>query len=478
MSLFKLIIHCSILPLIVSCGGSSTDNDNPVKTFKGKAIDGYIIGATVFLDLNFNSLHDSGEPSVVTQEEGEFELVIPSRYGQCAQYVPIVVDVPVGAIDTDFVDTPIEYAYSMVLPPPFALTTNHDLLNLTPLTSVVWKQVEQELRVYQSGNLSCQSIIAEQELREDIAHRLREQEWRIANRYNITVSELYADYIHSGDESLHQLAQKLVPGLQKSYEETKQLLDEHPNADFAWVEYFLGRRTSNDSRYDDWFRYEFIQSSNGNFTSETFIMSDDLNTKVSLFDKNTMTTVQRDGVNIEKTVNLVYADFGYGCSISEWLETTLQQSSGLRNSVYYDVNDWTECESQMIVGSEVEQSLITKNYNSSELTSSTEHLYHTNNDSGFSYLIGVTDTVTQEDLTPIREKVNSDFYNEDSHGANYWSRTKNNFSESADRPAQVMTIHDSYGQWEQYTFYHDGTHKLECGDSETSMSDSQCTSTK
>ncbi|MDO6575140.1 hypothetical protein Q4528_13575, partial [Staphylococcus pasteuri_A] len=85
---------------------------------------------------------------------------------------------------------------------------------------------------------------------------------------------------------------------------------------------------------------------------------------------------------------MVYADFGYGCSISEWLETTLQQSSGLRNSVYYDVNDWTECESQMIVGSEVEQSLITKNYNSSELTSSTEHLYHTNNDSGFSYLIG------------------------------------------------------------------------------------------
>ncbi|WP_221075427.1 hypothetical protein [Agarivorans aestuarii] len=477
MSLFKLIIHCSILTLLVSCGGS-TDNDNPVKAFKGRAIDGYIIGATVFLDLNFNSLHDAGEPSVVTQEEGEFELVIPSRYSQCAQYVPIVVNVPVGAIDTDFINTPIENAYSMVFPPQFALMTDQDLLNLTPLTSVVWKQVEQELRVYQSGNLSCQSIIAGQELREDIAHRLREQEWRIANRYNITVSELYADYIHSGDDSLHQLAQKLVPGLQKSYEETKQLLDQHPNADFAWVEYFLGRLANKDSLYDDWYRYEFVQTSNGNFDSETFVMSDDLSTKVSLFDKSSMKTVQRSGMNIEKTVNLVYAEFGYGCSVSEWLETTLQQSSGVRNSVYYDVTDWTECESQMIAGSEVMQSLITKNYSGSELSSSTEHVYHTDNNSGFSHLIGVTDSVTQEDLTPIREVVDTDFYSDESHGADYWSRTKNDFSENVSKPSQVMTSHNSDGKWEKYTNYRDGTHKLECGDSETSMSESQCTNFK
>ncbi|MGR5321013.1 hypothetical protein [Vibrio sp. DNB22_19_1] len=163
MNVRKLTLLSSLVSVLVGCGGgSSSDGDSGQSLLlKGKAIDGYIVGATVFLDLNLNNQLDANEPNVKTQGEGDFELSIPSKYQQCAQYVPLVVDVPEGAIDTDTPETPIEEAYQMVFPPQFALTTDQDLLNLTPLTSVVWKQVEQELRSQQSNGLSCDSILKE-----------------------------------------------------------------------------------------------------------------------------------------------------------------------------------------------------------------------------------------------------------------------------------------------------------------------------
>ena len=200
----KIFIFSSIIGTLLGCGGSDSGSNNvPNMNLNGKAIDGYITGATVYLDLNFNGQLDSNEPSVVTAEQGEFDLNVPEKYQECAHYVPLVVDVPVGAVDSDYPDTPIEEAYSMVYPPQFALSTDQDLLNLTPLTSVVWNQVEQELHENQSTTLTCETLLQDQALRADISKRLVEQEWRVANRYNITVDELYSDYIASGESELH-----------------------------------------------------------------------------------------------------------------------------------------------------------------------------------------------------------------------------------------------------------------------------------
>ncbi|BBM64753.1 lipoprotein [Vibrio alfacsensis] len=474
MNVRKLTLLSSLVSVLVGCGGgSSSDSDSGQSVLlKGKAIDGYIIGATVFLDLNLNNQLDANEPNVKTQGEGDFELSIPSQYQQCAKYVPLVVDVPKGAIDTDTPDTPIEDAYQMVFPPQFALTTDQDLLNLTPLTSVVWKQVEQELRSQQSSGLSCDSILKEEALRADISQRLKEQEFRVAQRYNVTVNELYGDYVASGDTALHELAKALVPGLQKSYTETKQLVDANPEADFAWVEYFLGVWDSSTTRYNEsWYRYEFVQPSNGNFHSETYLMSDDLDTKISLYDKHQMVTNQRDGVNIESTISLEPAESGYYCARSEWLETLLEESSGVRNTMYSMVGDWDSC---LTARGEVTQALVTKNYQDHMLISYTEHTYHPGTVSGFEHLIGVTDTVSELDLKPVRDVINTDFYSEQAHGADYWHRTKNDFSAVASEPSQIMTSHDSDGRWERFTSYRDGTHKKECGDSEESLSVENC----
>jgi len=466
----KSIIALSAL--LAACGGSSSDgtNDKTV-SIKGKAIDGYIIGASVYLDLNFNNQLDSNEPNAITKEEGEFDLTVPSQYSKCAKYVPVVVDVPVGAIDTDYPDTPIEDAYSMVFPPQFALSTDQDLLNLTPLTSVVWSQVEKELQG-DGQELSCESMLAEQSLREDISQRLLEQEWRVANRYNVTVNELYSDYVESGDAALHSLAQDIVPGLKISYTETKLLIDENPNADFAWVEYFLGKWVSDNNYTESWYRRQMVQTSNGNFVSETHEMSDDLNTKQDLLNKFKMVTTQRNDVNIEQTVGVEKSDTGYACALDEWLETIQERSAGIRNTVYVTTHDWSECEN--INGSDVEpesvtQSLVTKYYKGAELKSYSEHVYHQGNDSGYRDLINITNTISQAHLMSIGQKVSMNFYNEETLGADFWSRTKNEFSDDPSLPSQIMTSHNSDEKWERLTNYRNGTHQLECGDSEYNM---------
>ncbi|OLQ70051.1 hypothetical protein BIT28_10975 [Photobacterium proteolyticum] len=475
----KISLLASILASLYGCGGGSDDSNSKTTpstvNVQGKAIDGYISGATVYLDLNFNNYPDSNEPSVVTADEGDFSLSIPASYQKCVKYVPLVVDVPVGAVDSDFPGTPIEEAYSMVFPPQFALSTDQDLLNLTPLTSVVWKQVEQELRENQAHSLSCESMVQEQALLDDIKQRLVEQEWRVANRYNITVGELYGDYVAADNAELHKLAQDFVPGLQKSYEETRALIKQYPDAELAWVEYFLGQWDSNNKAYDShWYRYEFVQASAGNFSSETHVMSDDLQTKLTLHDKNSMVTTQSNGVNIEKTVALEKADTQFTCSVSEWLETISSQSSGVRNTIYSMVSDWDSCKASAITG-DVVQALVTKDYQGTDLVNYTEHTYNNGNDSGFTHLIGMANSVTADDLAAVRNVINTDFYSEDSHGADYWLRTQNTFSDDLSEPTQILTSHNSKGEWSRETTYHNGTYKSECGDSENSLSEYQCT---
>ncbi|KVX99500.1 hypothetical protein WL10_28215 [Burkholderia ubonensis] len=82
----KHILGLSIATALAACGGGgdsspslpSTGGDStpttPVPAITGKAIDGYLTGATVCLDLNENGLCDSGEPSAVTDATGQFSI--------------------------------------------------------------------------------------------------------------------------------------------------------------------------------------------------------------------------------------------------------------------------------------------------------------------------------------------------------------------------------------------------------------------
>ncbi|MDN3698370.1 hypothetical protein QWY97_13590 [Vibrio cortegadensis] len=482
----KILLAASMISAaLMGCGGGGgSSSDSSSASIAGKAIDGYIIGATVYLDLNFNGQMESNEPSVVTVEEGEFELIVPSNIAKCAEYVPVVVDVPVGAIDTDEPDTPIDEAYQMTISPKFALTTDSDLLNLTPLTSLVWTEVEQELRNSSDGQLSCDSLLKGEALKQDIIQRLKAQEIRVAERYNVTVEELYSDYIALGGEAgnkLHDMAKKLVPGLKKSYSETKEFIDANPDADFAWVEYFFGKWATDDSYEDEWYRREFIQVANGDYDAEIYQVSSDLDEKVRLFSKDSGKRRVRGSIETNTVLGMtVNGDQpGYLCALAEQLEVMNSTGQyGIVNKVYLNVQDWDECKNAKFStdspGSHITQSVLSMRYDSnpnSDNFTSSEHVYDKDHTSGFEYLIGNTDTVTADELVAIADRISTDFYNAYDYGASYWNRSRNEFG---DDPKQIMTNHDIDGNWTQATFYKNGTHTNLCGNSEETMTESGC----
>ncbi|WP_279476878.1 hypothetical protein [Aeromonas veronii] len=86
-----------LMATLSGCGGGGSDGgntDSPTPpsaslAMSGKAIDGYIQGATVYLDLNFNRQWDDGEPKTTTNDAGDYRLELPVDLQTCAQYAPL-----------------------------------------------------------------------------------------------------------------------------------------------------------------------------------------------------------------------------------------------------------------------------------------------------------------------------------------------------------------------------------------------------
>lgn len=79
----KHVLGVSIATALAACGGggdagsgqpSAGGGSTATPTISGKAIDGYLAGATVCLDVNNNGVCDAGEPSAVTDGNGAFSI--------------------------------------------------------------------------------------------------------------------------------------------------------------------------------------------------------------------------------------------------------------------------------------------------------------------------------------------------------------------------------------------------------------------
>jgi hypothetical protein len=134
-----------LLTGLVSCGGgggSATVPEPPVSQslnlFKTLVIDGYVEGANVFVDFNFNLIQDEGEPSGVfnsTTYEYEFTEsdfgAITNFTERCGLNRPRVAQVPVGAIDST--RGVVNSAYTMMYFPHDGGTPK---ANVTPFTTM------------------------------------------------------------------------------------------------------------------------------------------------------------------------------------------------------------------------------------------------------------------------------------------------------------------------------------------------------
>jgi hypothetical protein len=124
--------------MLAACGGGG-DSPTPTETPKatpnltGKAIDGYLVGATVCVDVNGNGACDAGEPSARTDGSGNFGLVTTGNV--VGKRLLVMVDT-----STKDLSRP-NYSF----PASFTLTTEIDgttSQHVTPLTTMVQSLVD------------------------------------------------------------------------------------------------------------------------------------------------------------------------------------------------------------------------------------------------------------------------------------------------------------------------------------------------
>lgn len=484
------LILLSVSASLVACGGGGggSNNSTPApspttRSVSGTAIDGYIKGATAFLDLNYNGQLDSGEPSNITDTEGNYRLAITGNNADCVDYAPIVVNVPVGAIDADHPDTPISEAYQLVYPPVKAINDNATIKSTTPLTTVLWNQIQQDIHK-QSLN-SCQALKQAINSQNQIVQNIKEQELRIAQRYNIDVSDLYGDFVKSQSAELYQLAQNLMPAIKRSYEETKQLQLAYPTAQRAYVDYYweYWDYTAKQT-VDKWYRKETVLYAN-KLSSITQQVSADLDNPLQLKERIERNTKQVDGLTYSKEAWLYLGTTSgtYRCLIDETFAQQPQANAltiyGIANRSFTDATEdsWQECVNNN-VGNDYSQQLYTAIYDNErdQMLLSKGNYYYQKNPK-YPDLVNLQDRLDsyQRGDLDVLSTLSAALSNTQDHGADSWSREKYQYIKNGTNDyTGILTMRYSSGLWTQEHFYQNGTRTYQCSDDGSSWSAENC----
>lgn len=94
----SLSLALSAIFLISGCGGSSNEIPVTSTTLTGVVADGYLVGAKVCLDKNYNDVCDADERSVLTDSTGRYTFTLPEM---SATQLPIIVEADENTIDLD-----------------------------------------------------------------------------------------------------------------------------------------------------------------------------------------------------------------------------------------------------------------------------------------------------------------------------------------------------------------------------------------
>ena len=208
-------------------GGSDGGGNGSATVIQGRAIDGYINGATVFLDKNFNGVKDSGEQSATTGAEGLYSLDLSGEV--CRNSAPLVVSVPVGAIDEQL--GVVSEKYTLTMPPKGFATGESGTfegIHVTPLTSMVWNEIQIEAS-NQGIELDCNELATANSTQSNwLEAELVKAQDNVASTLGLSDSnknDIYSDYVASRDDDLHIKAQEIV----EDFQEVEKIKDEAPS---------------------------------------------------------------------------------------------------------------------------------------------------------------------------------------------------------------------------------------------------------
>ncbi|MEZ9206675.1 hypothetical protein AB6E95_04245 [Vibrio splendidus] len=463
--LLKTTLVSSIAFALTACGGGGgTNPGTPSAQIAGVAIDGYVEGATAFLDYNFNGVQDDNEPSSTTDQNGRFDFAIEEDDLICKEYSPIIVNVPTGAYDSDYglVNKP----YSLTFPPSFSSdNVGEDVFATTPFTTVIWSAVETDL--LQSGVSNCKELAANTEAQNKVVRLVAEKEYELGNRYNIPANELYADFIASGNTEQHQLAQLLTSGLAKGYAETSALVDANPTAWKATVEYYVEKDDAGN--FTKWYREERVFDADTH-SLRVFEVSVDLETVGRLI-------VYRNKIKAEEGAVQKYTDdlidylpeiSKYGCGLTN---DYVQNSKNYGNdtvtfsvSASVLVDDHTACADTLVYSSSVPYANVIRELKDGNvLLQAGMWGFDFGDDAVINDLIndGLYSNITDPTVLDQFSTWNYSLDSTESYDASRWTRT----SVVSTAEKNVITDVNSKGIWIVRTTYPNGTHQTQCGDS-------------
>ena len=240
--MLKPITNSLIFILLISCSSDSSNNmtleelqvPSP-KILKTRVIDGYISGANIYIDMNWNFVQDINEPSANEDtenqeywfEEDDFSGINDWSIA-CSQARPRVAEIPVGAIDAD--RGTVESAYEMFYFPYFnqgaSGAQGEYRANVTPLTSLFLSYVTNTI-----GNEVIEDVNGCNETSNAIGLKVIDRVatvlQNLQNKFDIDPLLFYSDFIASENQELQDYGQLIVNFLQLIYKATNILENEY-----------------------------------------------------------------------------------------------------------------------------------------------------------------------------------------------------------------------------------------------------------
>jgi hypothetical protein len=251
--------------LLTACGGGGSVTPlaleiqtitPPVQTSTNigttKVIDGYVSGANVFVDMNWNLTKDPGEPYAYEDTVNEIYYWESDQFSEidnftssCFYNRPRIAEVPVGAYDSD--RGHVENAYTMMYY-PYEYDSEVEQANVTPFTSLFASFVTD----YTTGNNisvsdSCGTLADQIAL--NVISEIQEVVDQLSNQWNRDIFTFYDDYIASGDAVLQRQGERIVDFMTTIYK-VGELLSVNYGTDFhAPIDYELWNAIMNDEEF-------------------------------------------------------------------------------------------------------------------------------------------------------------------------------------------------------------------------------------
>ncbi|HBV05822.1 MAG TPA: hypothetical protein DEF01_03715 [Gemmatimonadetes bacterium] len=192
-------------------------------------VDGYVTGANVFVDFNFNLQQDEGEPSAIFNADSsvyEFPMPHPDSTGTvpdsvsyvdfsaveeftlgCLWNRPRIAEVPAGAIDSS--RGVVEEPYTMIYV-PWTENNPGDKANITPFSTLLEAYIAEETEEIPepiSVADGCGQVA--EGVAQDVSGRITELASDLA-QYGYDPAALYEDFIAAEDDEARATAERVV----------------------------------------------------------------------------------------------------------------------------------------------------------------------------------------------------------------------------------------------------------------------------